>query len=76
VTPRSPSIPFVTSIAAPLEYKKILTSALTRVARHPRWEQVRAGLMLTDIVPITIEDYAVQLQYERQAQELGYPELL
>jgi ABC-type phosphate/phosphonate transport system substrate-binding protein len=76
VTPRSPSIPFVTSIAAPIEIRDILTNALMRVARRPRWEQVRAGLMLADVVPIKTEDYAVQLQYERQAQELGYPDLL
>ena len=76
LTPRSPSIPFVTSIEAPVEYRRKLASALLRVARHPRWADVRAGLMLIDIVPVTIEDYAVQLDYERQAQELGYPELL
>jgi ABC-type phosphate/phosphonate transport system substrate-binding protein len=76
VTPRSPSIPFVTSIDAPVEYRERLANALFRVVRDPQWSRIRSGLMLTDIIPVTMEDYAVQLDYERQAQELGYPELL
>jgi hypothetical protein len=31
--------------------------------------------MLRDIVPADLATYAVQLAYEREAAELGYPEL-
>ena len=75
VTPPSPSIPFVTSMATPDDLRERLQSALFRVARAPEWKEVRAGLMLRDIVPVRPEAYAVQLDYERQAADLGYPEL-
>jgi len=74
-TPPSPSIPFVTSVATPADLKAHLQTALFAVARAPQWADVRAGLMLRDIVPIDLATYAVQLAYEREAAELGYPEL-
>jgi ABC-type phosphate/phosphonate transport system substrate-binding protein len=74
-TPPSPSIPFVTSPATPADLKAKLQEALLAVARAPQWSDVRAGLMLRDIVPIDLATYAVQMRYEREAAELGYPEL-
>lgn len=74
-TPPSPSIPFVTSVATPADLKACLQAALFKVARQPEWKDVRAGLMLRDIVPVDLMSYAVQLAYEREAAELGYPEL-
>jgi ABC-type phosphate/phosphonate transport system substrate-binding protein len=73
--PPGPSIPFVTSIATPADLKAGLQAALFAVARAPRWRDVRSGLMLRDIVPADLASYAVQLRYEREAVELGYPEL-
>lgn len=72
----SPSIPFVTSVRAPDELKEQLRKALFRVAQAEEWSQVREGLMLQDIVPISDEAaYAALLAYETEARELGYPEL-
>jgi ABC-type phosphate/phosphonate transport system substrate-binding protein len=74
-TPPSPAIPFVTSRATAPDLRARLQDALFALARKPEWAGVRAGLMLRDIVPIELEAYAVQLRYEREAAELGYPEL-
>jgi ABC-type phosphate/phosphonate transport system substrate-binding protein len=74
-TPPSPSIPFVTSSATPADLRERLQAALFAVARNPAWMGVRAGLMLRDIVPVELASYAVQLRYEREAAELGYPKL-
>ena len=75
VTPASPSIPFVTSASTPTDLRAPLQDALFAIARKPEWAGVRAGLMLRDIVPIAPDAYGVQLRYEREAAELGYPEL-
>jgi ABC-type phosphate/phosphonate transport system substrate-binding protein len=72
----TPSIPFVTSRATPDDVKACLQVALGNVARSPEWADVRAGLMLRNIVPVAPAIYATQLAYEREAAELGYPELL
>jgi ABC-type phosphate/phosphonate transport system substrate-binding protein len=74
-TPPSPSIPFVTSAATPANLRACLRTALFAVARAPKWADVRAALMLRDIVPVKFGRYAIQLVYERQAAERGYPEL-
>ena len=75
VTPPSPSIPFVTSSATPADLTTCLQSALLKVAREPELSAVRAGLMLRDIVPTDLGNYAIQLTYEREAAALGYPVL-
>jgi ABC-type phosphate/phosphonate transport system substrate-binding protein len=75
VTPPSPSIPFVTSSSAPEDLKQCLREALFAVARSEQWAKVRAGLMLRDIVPIDLASYQMQLTYQQEAQDLGYPEL-
>jgi len=75
VTPPSPSIPFVTSSRASDDLKRCLCDALFAVACSDEWAAARAGLMLHDIVPIEAASYAVQLRYEQEARDLGYPEL-
>jgi len=75
VTRSSPSIPFVTAASTTAEMRARLQAALFAVARSPEWADVRAGLMLRDIVPIDPARYAVQLAYEREAVQLGYPQL-
>jgi len=52
-----------------------LRAALRNVARSDEWAQARSGLMLQDIVPVELESYDVQLQYEREARASGYSEL-
>jgi ABC-type phosphate/phosphonate transport system substrate-binding protein len=75
VTPQSPSIPFVTSNGAPDDLVECLRTALFRVARSDEWSNVRAGLILRDILPVEASSYAVQLRYEEEARERGYAEL-
>lgn len=75
VTPPSPSIPFVTSSSTSDEVKDRLLDALFAVARSHEWSSVRTGLMLRDILPANAASYGVQLRYEQEARDLGYPEL-
>jgi ABC-type phosphate/phosphonate transport system substrate-binding protein len=74
-TPPSPSIPFVTSVDTAPSLQDALRNALRNVARSDEWAEVRAGLMLQDILPIEMASYGIQLQYEREAQSSGYSEL-
>ena len=76
VTPPSPSIPFVTSLQTPDTVQTALRTALANVARAPEWAEVRAGLLLADIVPIEPTSYTIQLDYEQQAATHGYPDLV
>jgi ABC-type phosphate/phosphonate transport system substrate-binding protein len=76
VTPVSPSIPYVTSRHAPAAVQEVVRAALLHVARAERWADVRAGLLLRDIVPIQDTlPYANLLRYESDARALGYAEL-
>jgi ABC-type phosphate/phosphonate transport system substrate-binding protein len=74
-TPPSPAIPFVTSVDTPPATVALLRTALRRFAREPRFADVRAGLLITDIVDVPEARYAALLDYEREAAALGYPEL-
>ena len=74
-TPPSPAIPFVTSVATPPETIQILREALRVLAHDGRYEPVRAGLLLTDIVDLPDIAYRRLLDYEREAGELDYPAL-
>jgi ABC-type phosphate/phosphonate transport system substrate-binding protein len=74
-TPPSPAIPFVTSIATPPATVDILRAALRQVTSEPRYATVREGLMITDIVDVPDSAYRGLLDYEREAAELGYPQL-
>jgi ABC-type phosphate/phosphonate transport system substrate-binding protein len=75
-TPPSPSIPFVTAGSAPAELQEALREAIFRIARADEWANVRAGLLLKDIVPIPDQSaYVNLLRYETEARDLGYPKL-
>ncbi len=74
-TPASPAIPFVTSAATPPAIAAVLRDALTRIGRAPHAAAVRAGLSITDIVDVPAAAYSRLIEYEREAAELGYPEL-
>src|SRR5258708_4067715 len=71
-TPPSPAIPFVTSVTTPPETVASLRRALHRLAHDERFAAARAGLLLTDIVDIPAERYRALLDYEKQAEQLGY----
>ena len=75
VTPPSPSIPFVTSSATESATTACLRRALRRVATAPEWADLRAALLLRDIVTVDEAAYTAVLDYEREATERGYPEL-
>ena len=74
-TPLSPAIPFVTSAATPPATVEILRTALRVLMHDARYDAVRSGLLLTDIVDLPDAHYRGLLDYEREARELGYPEL-
>lgn len=74
-TPPSPSIPFVTSCATPSEHVAALRQALLRLAGDPARRGVLAGLRIRGIGPADRPTYERILDYERQAADLGYPEL-
>lgn len=74
-TPTSPAIPFVTSVATARATIAILRDALTHLGREPHTATARAGLSITDIVDVPAAAYRRLLEYEREAAELGYPEL-
>jgi ABC-type phosphate/phosphonate transport system substrate-binding protein len=74
-TPPSPAIPFVTSVATPAEIVQILRAALRTLAHDARYKVVREELLLNDIVDLPDAAYRGLLDYERQARELGYPEI-
>jgi ABC-type phosphate/phosphonate transport system substrate-binding protein len=74
-TPSSPAIPFVTSVATPPEIVEILRTALRVLVHDTRYDAVRRGLLLTDIVDLPNAAYRGLLDYEREARQFGYPEL-
>jgi ABC-type phosphate/phosphonate transport system substrate-binding protein len=75
-TPPSPAIPFVTSVATPSATVDTLRAALRRIGGEPRYAAARAGLMISGIEDVPDAAYRGLLDYEREAAELGYPELV
>ena len=74
-TPESPAIPFVTSIATPADKAARLQAALFRLATDPAYRAVLEGLRLRTFSTPDPTAHARLLDYERQAADLGYPEL-
>jgi ABC-type phosphate/phosphonate transport system substrate-binding protein len=75
-TPPSPAIPFVTSIATPPAIVETLRAALHKLGSEPRYAGVRDGLMIAGIEDVPDAAYRGLLDYEREAAELGYPQLV
>jgi ABC-type phosphate/phosphonate transport system substrate-binding protein len=71
-TPRSPTLPFVTSAATPSRDRQALADALREFTADPATADVRDSLNLTDIVDVDISVYARVLDYELEAAKLGY----
>ena len=74
-TPESPAIPFVTSIATPEDKAARLQTALFRLAADPVHRPILDGLRLRAFTKPEPAAYARLLDYEKQAADLGYPEL-
>jgi ABC-type phosphate/phosphonate transport system substrate-binding protein len=75
-TPPSPAIPFVTSVATPADTVEVLRAALRILLTEPRYIAVRRGLMIAGIEDLPDSAYRGLLDYEREAVELGYPQLV
>ena len=53
-----------------------LRDTLHKLGSEPRYEAARAGLMIAGIQDVPGAAYSGLLDYEREAAELGYPELI
>ena len=74
-TLESPAIPFVTSIATPAGQVDAMRSALLRLANDPRRKPVLRGLHIETITAVESSVFQRVMDYEREAADLGYPEL-
>jgi ABC-type phosphate/phosphonate transport system substrate-binding protein len=74
-TPRTPAIPFVTAAATDPVMQAALAQALRCVAAEPKWAQVRAAMLLLEVVPPDQVDYGTPCRYATEAAALGYPRL-
>src|SRR5882672_2474368 len=72
-TPRSPTLPFVTSAATANRDRQALADALREFMADPATADIRDSLNLTDIVDVDTSVYARLLDYELEAAKLGYP---
>lgn len=72
-TARSPSLPFVTSIATSERDAAILRQCLAALVREPA---ICAGLLIRDFVALTERDYEPVVGHGGEAVRLGYPELI
>ena len=74
-TPMSPSIPFVTSASTDDATVAILRKALFEMSADPAARPVLDALRIERIEPAPQADYTALLDYERQAADMGYPEI-
>ena len=75
VTPRAPNLPYVTHIARSDEETRAMQMALLEAAEDPRTAAVRARLRLVGFALLPQKVYERIEAMERQAADLGYPEL-
>lgn len=74
-TPPSPSLPFVTSSTTSELDWAIIVDALKEIFADPQTLQTRRALELADIAIPEVTAYERLAAYEREAAELGYPEI-
>lgn len=75
VTRPSPTLPFVTTRATPMDTVAALRGALVDVAGDPQLAEARDALFLADIVPAGGHRYTALLGLARDAAARGYPQL-
>lgn len=74
-TPPSPSIPFVTSAQTDPEVVAALKRSLFKMSEDPQYGPVLAGLRIARIEPAPRAEYDALLGLEREARDLGYPQI-
>jgi ABC-type phosphate/phosphonate transport system substrate-binding protein len=74
-TVSSPSLPFVTWARTEQTTAVALTEAIYEIMKDPQMSQVREMLGLTGLSPPGVVAYENLAQYEREASELGFPEI-
>ncbi|MBO0902745.1 phosphate/phosphite/phosphonate ABC transporter substrate-binding protein [Jiella sonneratiae] len=74
-TALSPALPFVTRAGASAREIALLRQALAEALADPTLAGAAEALGLCGVEPVTLDDYAVVLKYEREAQAAGYPVL-
>lgn len=75
VTASAPALPFITRRDIPEKDLQRLRRGLRRAFDDPAFADIRAALLLTDVVVRPLSDYAVIEAMETQAVSLGYPTL-
>ena len=74
-TSRSPTLPFVTSVATSSRDRQGLMDSLREFVLDPKTADIRDALNLTDIVDVDQSVYAHVLDYELEAAQLGYADI-
>lgn len=74
-TVSSPSLPFVTSVNTAESDVAAIVETLHEIMADPQIAHVRGALELGDLAVADVAAYEHLAEYERQAVELGFPEL-
>jgi ABC-type phosphate/phosphonate transport system substrate-binding protein len=74
-TVSSPSLPFVTSVTTAESDAAAIVEALGEIMADPQAAHIRDTLELGDLVAPDVAAYEHLADYERQAAELGFPEI-
>jgi ABC-type phosphate/phosphonate transport system substrate-binding protein len=74
-TVSSPCLPFVTSIGTTASQVTALGEALYEMMSDPELAYMREALELSDLSAPDVDAYEGLAQYEREAVELGFPEI-
>ena len=75
-TPESPAPPFATSARIDAKLFRLLREALASTIHDPRNREICEPLLLGAVELADESAYAIVLEYEREAERLGYPALL
>jgi ABC-type phosphate/phosphonate transport system substrate-binding protein len=75
VTEASPSLPFVTSVRTTEADAVTVTETLYDIMKDPQTAHIREVLEFTGLSVPDVPAYEHLAEYEREAAELGYPEL-
>jgi ABC-type phosphate/phosphonate transport system substrate-binding protein len=75
-TPSSPAIPFVTAATTDDATTQALRRGLLRLSSDPAYRPVLNALRIARIEPAPEDEYRDILRYQREAEALGYPDLV
>jgi ABC-type phosphate/phosphonate transport system substrate-binding protein len=74
-TPSSPSLPFVTSVNTPASDAVAIAEALHDIMGDPQTADIRGTLHLAALSVPDVAAYEHLAEYEREAADLGFPEI-